>query len=222
MRPVSEKWRPAIGFAVVVLLLIAVAVLGWARPPRASVLGTDRLGPDSGERVADYLERAHETLSGADTAPRWALVTSDTGLSTDAVVDIGAGLRISQVLYHVPIDRVYTPVITVPVPAGTAALRSAQAAAAGAMDHVQADDDRSRRLAAVLAARLHSGCACAVNFVVRGTLAELRGLASRSGIRSVQALPPDASAGAFAVVPLLPEHVDVVAPGPDDGPIPDH
>ncbi|MDN2502193.1 hypothetical protein FHY52_36725, partial [Nocardia nova] len=120
----SEKWRPAIGFAVVVVLLIAVVVLGWARPPRASVLGTDRLGPDSGERVADYLERAHESLSGADTAPRWALVTSDTGLNTDAVVDIGAGLRISQVLYHVPIDRVYTPVITVPVPAGTAALRS--------------------------------------------------------------------------------------------------
>lgn len=204
------------------MLLIVVVALGWARPPRPSVLGTDRLGPDSGERVAGYLERAHESLSGADTAPRWALVTSSTGLSTDEVVDVGAGLRISQVLYHVPIDRVYTPVITVPVPAGTAALRAAQAAAAGAMDHVQADDDRSRRLAAVLAARLHAGCACAVNLVVRGTLAQLRAVASRTGIRSVQALPPDAAAGAFAVLPLLPEHVDVVAPGPDDGPIPDH
>ncbi|MGW5519462.1 hypothetical protein [Nocardia africana] len=218
----SEKWRPALGFGVVVVLLIVVVALGWARPPRTSVLGTDRLGPDSGERVADYLERAHESLSGADTAPRWALVTSSTGLSTDEVVDLGAGLRISQVLYHVPIDRVYTPVITVPVPAGTGALRAAQAAAAGAMDHVQADDDRSRRLAAVLAARLHAGCACAVNLVVRGTQVQLRGVASRTGIRSVQALPPDAAAGAFAVLPLLPEHVDVVAPGPDDGPIPDH
>ncbi|WP_051024509.1 hypothetical protein [Nocardia aobensis] len=222
MRAVNEKWRAAAGFVVVVVLLIAIVALGWARPPRASILGTDRLGPDSGERVAGYLERAHESLSGADTAPRWALATASTGLTTDAVVDIGAGLRISQVLYHVPIDRVYTPVITVPVPAGTAALRAAQSAAAGAMDHVQADDDRTRRLAAVLAARLHSGCACAVNLVVRGTLAQLRGLASRSGIRSVQALPPDASAGAFAVLPLLPGHVDVVAPGPDDGPIPDH
>ncbi|WP_227982971.1 hypothetical protein [Nocardia spumae] len=215
------RWWAAAGFVVVVALLITVVVLGWARPPRPSVLGTDRLGPDSGEPVADYLDRARESLSGDDAAARWALVTLRTGLGTDDVVDVVAGPRISQLLYHVPIDRVYTPVITVPVPAGAAAARAAQAAAAGAMDHVQADDDRSRRIAAVLAARLRAGCPCAVNLVVRGTLAQLRALAAHSAVRSVQALPPDAAAGAFAVLPLLPEQTDTVTPGPDDGAIPD-
>jgi hypothetical protein len=36
----------------------------------------------------------------------------------------------------------------------------------------------------------------------------------------VEALPPDAVSGKFAVEPLLPEHIDVVGPLPDDGPVP--
>ncbi|MEV5650067.1 hypothetical protein AB0L57_17625 [Nocardia sp. NPDC052254] len=214
------RWFAA-GLGALVIVLVVVVALGWARPPRPGAIGTDRLGPDSGERVADYLERAETSLAGGDTDPRWALVTLRAGTTSDAVVGIVVGLRVSQVLYHVSLDRVYTPVITVPVPAGTAALRAAQPAAAGAMDHVRADDDRSRRIAAVSAARLHADCACVVNLVVRGTLAQLRGLASHEAIRSVQALPPDASAGGFAVLPLLPEQLDVVAPGPDDGVVPD-
>ncbi|NKY52856.1 hypothetical protein HGA08_21880 [Nocardia vermiculata] len=214
------RWRTAAGPVLVAAVVAAVVALGWARPPSSSLVGTDRLGPDSGEPVAAYLDRAHDSLPGGDTGPRWALVTFRTGLSTGAVVNAVAGLRISQVLYHVPIDRVYTPVITVPVPAGEAALRAAQPAAAGAMDHVVTDDDRSRRIAGVLAARLHEGCACVVNLVVRGSLAQLRGLMSHADVRSVQALPADASAGTFAVLPLLPEQVDTVVPGPDDGAVP--
>ncbi len=216
-----ERWRSAAGFGALVIVAVAVIVLGWAQPPRTAVIATDRLGPDSGEPVTDYLQRAEMSLAGSDTAPRWALVTLRTGLAAEAVADTVAGLRVSQVLYHVPVERVYTPVITVPVPAGAAALRAAQPAAAGAMGHVRADDDRSRRIAAVLTARLRSGCACAVDLVVRGTLAQLRGLASHTAIRSVQALPPDAAAGAFAVLPLLPEQLDTVVPGPDDGVVPD-
>jgi hypothetical protein len=55
---------------------------------------------------------------------------------------------------------------------------------------------------------------------VRGTPAELTELAGRADVRAVQALPPDAVSGKFAVEPLLPEYVDVVAPLPDDGPVP--
>ncbi len=216
-----ESWRVAAGFGALVIVLVVVVVLGWARPPRPGVIGTDRLGPDSGERVADYLDRAGASLAGGDTDPRWALVTLRTGTTTDGVIGIVAGLRVSQVLYHVPLDRVYTPVITVPVPEGAAAVRAAQPAAAGAMDHVRTDDDRSQRIAAVSAARLHAGCACVVNLVVRGTLARLRGLAAHDAIRSVQTLPPDASAGAFAVLPLVPEQLDAAVPGPDDGVVPD-
>ncbi|AHH17184.1 hypothetical protein NONO_c23880 [Nocardia nova SH22a] len=215
-----ERWRAAAGFGALLIVLIVVVVLGWAQPPRPGAIATDRLGPDSGERVADYLERAEATLPGGDTDPHWALVTLRNGLTTDAVVGAVAGLRVSQVLYHVPLDRVYTPVIVVPVAAGTDAVQAAQPAAAGAMDHVLNSDDRSRRIAAVSAARLRSGCACAVNLVVRGTLAQLRGLAAHEAIRSVEALPPDAAAGTFAVLPLLPGQLDVVAPGPDDGEVP--
>lgn len=216
-----EGWR-IIGFAAAaVAFVVLILVLGWANPPRTSVIGTDRLGPDSGERVADYLARARVSLEGNDAAGHWALVAFSTGVDPGNLPESVAGLRISNVIYHVPIDRVYTPPITVPVPAGDAAAVGSSRAAAGALDNAQSSDDRTRRLAAVMAARLHAGCACAVDLVVRGRLDQLRALSTRPAIRSVEALPPDASAGAFAIVPLLPEQTDTVAPGPDDGPIPD-
>ena len=64
------------------------------------------------------------------------------------------------------------------------------------------------------------GCACVVTVVVRGTAAELTEVADRADVRAVQALPPDVVSGKFAVEPLLPEYVDVVAPLPDDGDVP--
>ena len=45
-------------------------------------------------------------------------------------------------------------------------------------------------------------------------------VADRADVRAVQALPPDVVSGKFAVEPLLPEYVDVVAPLPDDGDVP--
>ncbi len=198
-----------------------IVVLGWANPPRASVIATDRLGPDSGERVADYLARERVSLQGRDTGERWALVAFAAGVAPDDLPKSVAGLRISNVIYHVPIDRVYTPPITVPVPAGDAAAIGSARAAAGALDTSQTSDDRTRRIATVMAARLRAGCPCAVDLVVRGRLDQLRALTACPGIRSVEALPPDAAADAFAVLPLLPEQTDTVAPGPDDGSVPD-
>ncbi|WP_280318277.1 hypothetical protein [Nocardia wallacei] len=264
--------RTVFAGAVVAAFLLIVA-LGWANPPRAAVVTTDRLGPETGERVDDYLARARNSLTGAgaddaagsdagadadngpdagadagahadagadagahadagadaeahadngadDGAERWALASFGTGVTADRLPEQAAGLRISQVLYHVPLDRVYTPVTAVPVPAGDAAATASIRAAAGAMDYARPADDRAARTAAVVAARLHAGCPCAVAVVVRGTLPQLRDLASHPGIRSVEALPPDAAAGAFAVVPLLPEQLDTATPGPDDGPVP--
>ncbi|WP_280275473.1 hypothetical protein [Nocardia wallacei] len=212
--------RTAIAGAVVAAVVLIVA-LGWAIPPRAAIVSTDRLGPETDERVADYLARARDSLTGADTAERWALASFDTGTAAGRLPEQAAGLRISQVLYHVPLNRVYTPVTAVPVPAGDAAAIGSIRAAAGAMDYAQPADERAARTAAVVAARLHADCPCAVGVVVRGRLTQLRDLASHTGIRAVEALPPDAAAGAFAVVPLLPEQLDTITPGPDDGPVPD-
>ncbi|WP_216899168.1 hypothetical protein [Nocardia alni] len=216
-----ERWRIAGFVGAAVVFVVFIVVLGWAEPPRASVVATDRLGPDSGERVADYLARARVSLQGGDADEHWALVTFTTGVAPDDLPKSVAGLRISNVVYHVPIDRVYTPPITVPVPAGDAAAIGSARAAAGALNTSQTTDDRTRRIAAVMAARLQAGCPCAVDLVVRGRLDQLRALSTRPGIRSVEALPPDAAADAFALLPLLPEQTDAVVPGPDDGPVPD-
>lgn len=225
------------GFGVVVsaaLLVGFFAVLGVLVPPRESGVGTDRLGPEHGEAVADYRARARQSLDGADTAERWALVSFTAPLPPGQLTGLGAGLRIAQVLYQVPMPRVRTPLTVVPVPAGAAAvLASAEAAASQLRDALDPDaldpdsidrntaDERYRRVLGVAAQRLTDGCACAVGVVVRGPLDRLRTLAQNPAVRAVEALPADAIAGRFGVVPLLPEHVDVVAPGPDDGPIPD-
>ncbi|MCZ9329153.1 hypothetical protein [Nocardia farcinica] len=230
------------GFGVVVsaaLLVGFFAVLGVLVPPRESGVGTDRLGPEHGEAVADYRARARQSLDGADTAERWALVSFTAPLPPGQLTGLGAGLRIAQVLYQVPMPRVRTPLTVVPVPAGAAAvLASAEAAASQLRDALDPDtidpdaldpdtidrntaDERYRRVLGVAAQRLTDGCACAVGVVVRGPLDRLRTLAENPAVRAVEALPADAIAGRFGVVPLLPEHVDVVAPGPDDGPVPD-
>ncbi|BAD56632.1 hypothetical protein [Nocardia farcinica] len=230
------------GFGVVVsaaLLVGFFAVLGVLVPPRESGVGTDRLGPEHGEAVADYRARARQSLDGADTAERWALVSFTAPLPPGQLTGLGADLRIAQVLYQVPMPRVRTPLTVVPVPAGAAAvLASAEAAASQLRDALDPDaldpnaldpgtidrntaDERYRRVLGVAARRLTDGCACAVGVVVRGPLDRLRTLAENPAVRAVEALPADAIAGRFGVVPLLPEHVDVVAPGPDDGPVPD-
>lgn len=239
-----------VGVVVSAALLVGFfAVLGVLVPPRESGVGTDRLGPEHGEAVADYRARARQSLDGADTAERWALVSFTAPLPPGQLTGLGAGLRIAQVLYQVPMPRVRTPLTVVPVPAGAAAvLASAEAAASQLRDALDPDtldpkaldpdaldpdaldpdsidrntaDERYRRVLGVAAQRLTDGCACAVGVVVRGPLDRLRTLAENPAVRAVEALPADAIAGRFGVVPLLPEHVDVVAPGPDDGPVPD-
>nr|WP_051161292.1 hypothetical protein [Nocardia transvalensis] len=213
--------RTAAILTAAVLAVALIVLLGWANPPRPSVVSTDRLGPENGEPVADYLARVRDSLAAADNDQHWALVSFGTGVPADQLPRSAAGLRISHVLYHVPIDRVYTPPIDVPVPAGDAATLASLAAAAGAMDNSQPADDRAARTARVVAARLHAACPCAVGLVVRATPPQLRDLATHNSIRAVEALPPDAAAGAFTVVPLLPEQQETTAPGPDDGPVPD-
>jgi hypothetical protein len=214
--------RTALWLGAAALVAIAVVLLGWAAPPVRSVVSTDRLGPEPGEPVADYLARARDSLTGSDAAGHWALVSFSAGITSDHLTEHVAGLRISQVLYHVPIDRVYTPLVTVPVPAGAVAVLDSARVAANALGLSQFADTRTARATAVAAARLHAGCACTAAVIVRGRLDQLRDLAAHPDIRAVQALPADAGAGAFAVLPFLPEQTGSAVPGPDDGPIPDN
>ncbi|WP_241386188.1 hypothetical protein [Rhodococcus sp. CH91] len=205
-------------WAAVVVLVLAVLLAGWMSPVRPASVRSDALGPDHGEVVADYLARAGDSLADdADGLPRWGLVSFVAPVGMETVVALGSDVRVGQILFRVPIDRVQTPLVSISVPENPEAVRRAQAAAAGRLSALRFGTERAQRAGAVSAQRLAAGCECVVGAVVRGTPAQLRAVAAVPSVRVVEALPPDAVAGRFSVSPLLPEHVDKVVPGPDDG-----
>ncbi|OZF44725.1 hypothetical protein [Rhodococcus sp. 14-1411-2a] len=208
------------GVVAAALVFVALAVIGHLNPVRQLGVGTDRLGPDSGEQVVDYLARAEASLRSDNTEPRWGSVSFDRELTAQQAYAVADGIRISQVLLRVPLDRVQTPILTVGVPGSERSVLNSTARAASLATESFGAGDRQAQIAAVSQQRLLDGCACVVTLVVRATPAELSELAGRADVRAVQALPPDAVSGKFAVEPLLPEHVDVVGPLPDDGPVP--
>ncbi|TQF73733.1 hypothetical protein FK531_09065 [Rhodococcus spelaei] len=206
--------------ACVVALVVLVVVLGVLTPPRPSSIATDRLGPDSGEEVAQYLDRARASLAEPESGdPRWALVSLAPETTARQAYTLADGVRVSQVLFRVPLDRVQTPLIVVDV-AGEESVLRAPAVAADRSQGSTGEWDRQAQIDAVSATRLAQDCACVVGLTVRGDLDRLRALAGTPGVRAVEALPPDAVFGRFAVNPLLPEQTQTAAPGPDDGEVP--
>jgi hypothetical protein len=212
----------------VVLALALVATLvgfgAFAGPRRGDVL-TDRLGPEPSEPVVGYLDRAAAALAvaeadaGADAGElRYALVSFTTELSVADALTVLSGARVSELIYHVPMPRVQTPIVAVAVPDNTeAALRSAGLAA----ERVGAGrTERAEQVAAVSAGRLRAGCACVAGALVHANPATLASIAQRERVRAVEALAPDAVYGRIAIMPLLPEQDRIAAPGPDDGPVP--
>ncbi|WP_067717291.1 hypothetical protein [Nocardia yamanashiensis] len=212
--------KRAVIAAIAGLLVLLDIVVGVAIPPRAGVIATDRLGPDYGERIDDYLLRARNSLQGNDTGAHWALLSFTAAVTADSVPGYAAGHRISEVDYHVAIDRVATPIVSIGVPAGEAVAVKSIDAAGYLVTANPSYDERSARVQQVVAARLHAHCACVVGVVVHAPLPDLRNMADRPGIRAIEALPADASAGVFAVSPLLPEYSATVTASPDDGPVP--
>ncbi|PTR32219.1 hypothetical protein C8K36_1011271 [Rhodococcus sp. OK519] len=219
----AQRW-PAVAAAVA--LAATVLVLGVMNPVAPARVSTDRLGPDSGEQVSEYLDRAGISLQvgrGDDPAAgveHWALLALDAPTTASGLVAVAGDLRIAQVLFKVPIERVQTPIVAVGVGADPAATERASAVASARLSAAVGGGDRQSQIMGYSAAQLSGGCACVVGAVVRGSLDQLRGLVEAPGVRAVEALPSDAVAGAFAVSPLLPEQSTVVGPGPDDGPVP--
>ncbi|MEV4157206.1 hypothetical protein AB0J48_29730 [Nocardia salmonicida] len=220
----SDDRRPSLRnaavYAVAAIGAVILLVVAFREPPPASAVATDRLGPAPGEQVQRYLDDARASLGGDGADQHWALVSFSEYLTPQQIPATAEGLRVSGVIQHVPVDRVQTPVITVATPAGDEPVVKSAEAAAGLVAAQQFRDQRSAEIARLTESRLRAGCACTAGIVVRGTLPQLRDLATRSGVRAVQALPADAVAGRFAVSPLLPGSTDTVAPTPDDGPVP--
>ncbi|MFD1813019.1 hypothetical protein [Rhodococcus gannanensis] len=201
-------------------VVAGVVALGAANPPTPLPVSTDRLGPDAGEQVADYLARAGDTLDTGDGAdPRWGLVSFDHEVTAAEADALTADVRVSQLWFRVPIDRVQTPIVPVGV-AGAESIARASGLAAVQLRGTTGEWDRQAQVDAVSALRLGQNCACVVAATVRGPLSEVAELEGVDGVRVVEVLPSDAVFGRFAVRPLLPEQTDAVTPGPDDGEVP--
>ncbi|MBT0565244.1 hypothetical protein [Williamsia sp. CHRR-6] len=229
-----------IPIVVVVVSAVFVGLLyvvGLTHPPARPAVGTDRLGPENGQLVEEYLSQSSASLAGARAGARWALVSLRAGLDDEAAWAVTSGTMRSQVAFHVAVPQVATPTLLVPV---TDIRRSLDLARGQAVSDAQADavsanpstagdrpapapdpdTARSAAIARLVVRRLSGDCACVVALVVRGLPSTLRQLAARPQVRAVEVLPADAAGGRFAVVPLLPETTGRVGPSVDTGPVP--
>lgn len=216
--------RRALLAGLLVALTIAVLVAGQRAQPPAAV-GTERLGPEFGEPVADYLRRAAGSLPPPGGAQVWALVQLDGYLRPGPAAELIQGTRLSQVVLRVALPGVQTALVFRDLPGQHPAEELAAAVRAAALDRAQAaaqapSGSRQAEVAAAEAAALKAGCACVLALLVRAEPAALRELTARSGVRVVHAASPDIPRDGLSVAPLLPEQRDVVGAVPNDGPAP--
>lgn len=211
-----------------VLLTVLVVVFGittWVAGQREEPVpgGVQRLGPEAGERVVDYLRRASASLP-AGHSPYWALVQLDSYLTPDRAAELTQGVRLSRVVFRVPLPRVQTALITRDLPGEQPMSELAAAQQSAAAERLAASgtapDSRRAAIDAAEAAQLHRGCACVLALLVLGDGDALRTVAARPGARAVHAALADTSIQDLAIAPLLPEQVELAGPVPDDGPAP--
>jgi hypothetical protein len=225
-------WRSR--WAVLAVLLVAFGFAIWVagqggEPVQSPVqTGEQRLGPEAGEPVADYLRRAGASLPPAQSPPVWALVQLDSYLKPGAAADLTRDVQLSRVILRVPLPRVQTALISRDLPGRTAPnltgmliIRSMESVAQQRLAVSRAvPAGRREAVAAAEAAQLRSGCACVLALLVLGDGDHLRALSARPGVRAVHAAFPDTPIQDIAISPLLPEQLDIAGPVPDDGPVP--
>lgn len=210
---------------VLAVLFVVFGLTIWAAGQRGEPFpaGVERLGPEAGEHVADYLRRAETSLPAGNSGPLWALVQLEGYLTPAPAAELARGVRVSRAIIRVPLPRVQTALITrdlpgqLPVAELTEALRSAAQDRAAVASQQQG---RPAALAAAEAAQLRTGCACVVALLVFGDGDALRVVAARPGVRALHAALLDTPIQDLAISPLLPEQVEMAGPVPDDGPVP--
>lgn len=232
--------------AVVVLALVAVLAALRTELPLSPGVMSDALGPEDGERVADYVERAADSLvegedhgdDDEDGAPaaearRWALVTADRAVSTTEADGMVQPLpRVSGLYVQVPVEGVAMPVTGVTLAEPVAGEADRTAVFDRGLDRVvdrlgrepsdqdPSDRDRGAAVNALTVSRIRDGEPAIIGLLARGTTEQLREVADRPGVRAVEALPADAVWQRFAVRPLQPQQREVALPLPDDAPVP--
>lgn len=234
-----------VGLVIVLALVVILTALRTELPRSAGVM-TDAVGPEAGESIAGYRDRAAATLTvggrsdddnranddRAVDGHHWALVSADTEWSATGAAGVVQDLpRASALLVRVPVDGVAMPVTESVVAEPVAGEDSRVATFARGLERTAVGSasaaatvpagDRGGRKAALTATRLRAGAPAIIGLVVRGTINQLRAVADAPGVRAVEALPADAVWGQFAVRPLLPQQTDAADPLPDDAPVPD-
>ncbi|MGH3692432.1 MAG: hypothetical protein ACRDRX_00225 [Pseudonocardiaceae bacterium] len=211
-------------WATLAVLFVVFGVTIWAAGQRGEVpvTGVQRLGPEAGEPVADYLGRARVSWPAGNSA-QWALVQLDSYLAPAAAAEVAHDVRLSRVIIRVPLPRIQTALITRDLPGQRPVAELTQALRSAAADRAAVASQQRGRAAAVAAAegaQLRAGCACVVALLVFGDGDALRTVAARPGVRAVHAALPDTLVPDLAISPLLPEQLDLAGPVPDDGPVP--
>jgi len=209
------------GWLVAVVVAVGtVLVLGLNTTVRRAGTAGVSLGPSSGEQVDSYLEHAALPAAGG---PYWALVTLRAELTGPAAAAIPGPARLARVVLQVPIDRVQTAQLSIDLADQrdrAVELQAAMKAAADQLQRIPAADDRAAAVTQVSVSRLRGDCTCVLAMLVHGSADELRVIAAQPSVRAVQAAPARTELRALSVMPLLPEQTTVVAPLPDDGPVP--
>lgn len=215
--------------AVIVLALVVILTALRTELPRSPGLMSDALGPESGEAVAGYLERASASLAGGavEAGPRWALVTAERPWSVAEAADVVAALpRVSMLYVQVPVPGVAMPVAEETLAEPVAGEADREPVFVRALERLAgaavAVDGRGRvaETEALTVARVQAGEPAIIGLTVRGDTEALRMVADEPGVRAVEALPADAVWGRFAVRPLQPQQLEAAEPLPDHAPVP--
>ncbi|WP_010540607.1 hypothetical protein [Dietzia alimentaria] len=226
---------------VIVLALVAILTALRTDPPRSPGVMSDAVGPEHDEPVDDYAARVSDTLATADgdrDTARWALVSLTDPWSVAEAADVVRDLpRVSRMFVQVPVDGVAMPVTgaTLPEPiAGdsgrgevfdrglrqvSAVLGAGTAPTDRAGENV-AGEGRAAAVASLTVSRIRASDPAIIGLLARGTSEQLRVVAEHPRVRAVEALPPDAVWGRFAIRPLLPQQTEVASPLPDTAPVP--
>ena len=205
-----------------VIVAVVVVVLGVRTPVRSAGTAGESLGPSSGQQVSAYLADARASIPDSG-GPYWALVSLRQELAPAAAAAVPGSARVSRAVLRVPLERVQTAQASLALAdqgARVAELQGAMTAAADQLYRTPAADERDAAVAEVSASRLRNNCPCVLALLIRGSAEELRAVTVRPEVRSVQAAPGDTPPQRLALSPLLPEQTTVVAPLPDDGPVP--
>lgn len=238
-RLASGRRRPraltvAACLSVAGILVAAVWQANQAAPAVDTSVGqVVRVGVAQGASIPAYEQATRTELAGLSGAQTYALVSFIAYLAPDRLEPVLAGVTVADVYVRVPLDRVQTEIVRVPatrVPADVVSgmdslaerkLREAasyreqlaKAPTAGLADVYSS----GARTADAEATAYAEHCSCAYAAVVKATPADLRALAARSGVRSVDPAPEVGRLDRAVFLPPLPEQRQRATP-PSDGP----